>query len=194
MYNISLFVEDEAHEDFLTALLQRLADTYQVAVHILPYHARGGRGKVINALKKYQQELLRNREELPHLIIVGIDGNCKRPHAREREISRVLPGLTDFVISAIPEPHIERWLLLDSEAFKTVFGRGCLTPDRKCERDRYKRLLMNAIYEVGANPTLVGTQHVTNLVNAMNLQRLETRNDSLGQLLKALQTQFKKWQ
>ena len=193
MYNISLFVEDEAHEDFLTALVQRLADTYQVEVHLAPYSVRGGRGKVINALKRYQQELLHNQEELPHLIIVGIDGNCMRPPAREREINQVLSGFADFAISAIPDPHIERWLLLDAEAFKTVFGSGCLTPDRKCERDRYKRLLMNAIYEVGANPTLVGTQHVADLVNAMNFQRIARRSDSLGRLFKALQQQFEKW-
>ena len=193
MYNISLFVEDEAHEDFLTALVQRLADTYQVEVHLAPYSVRGGRGKVINALKRYQQELLHNQEELPHLIIVGMDGNCMRPPAREREINQVLSGFADFAISAIPDPHIERWLLLDSEAFKNVFGSGCLTPDRKCERDRYKRLLMNAIYEVGANPTLVGTQHVADLVNAMNFQRMARRSDSLGRLFKALQQQFEKW-
>lgn len=193
MYNISLFVEDEAHEDFLTTLVQRLADTYQVEVHLLPYSVRGGRGKVINALKRYQQELLLNQEELPHLIIVGIDGNCMRPPAREREINQVLSGFADFAICAIPDPHIERWLLLDSEAFKTVFGSGCLTPDRKCKRDRYKRLLMNAIYEVGANPTLAGTRHVADLVKAMNFQRLARRHDSLGRLFKALQQQFEKW-
>lgn len=193
MYNISLFVEDGAHEDFLTALVQRLADTYQVEVHLLPYSVRGGRGKVINALKRYQQELLLNQEELPHLIIVGIDGNCMRPPAREREINQVLSGFADFAICAIPDPHIERWLLLDAEAFKSVFGSGCLTPDRKCERDRYKRLLMNAIYEVGANPTLAGTRHVADLVNAMNFQRLARRHDSLGRLFKALQQQFEKW-
>ena len=193
MYNISLFVEDEAHEDFLTALVQRLADTYQVEVHLAPYSVRGGRGKVINALKRYQQELLHNQEELPQLIIVGIDGNCMRPPAREREINQVLSDFADFAISAIPDPHIERWLLLDSEAFKTVFGSGCLTPDRKCERDRYKRLLMNAIYEVGANPTLVGTQHVADLVNAMNFRRMARRSDSLGRFFKALQQQFEKW-
>ena len=193
MYNISLFVEDEAHEDFLTALVQRLADTYQVEVHLLPYSVRGGRGKVINALKRYQQELQLNQEELPHLIIVGIDGNCMRPPAREREINQALSGFADFAICAIPDPHIERWLLLDTEAFKTVFGSGCLTPDRKCERDRYKRLLMNAIYEVGANPTLAGTRHVADLVNAMNFQRLARRQDSLGRLFKALQQQFENW-
>ena len=193
MYNISLFVEDEAHEDFLTALVQRFADTYQTEVHLWPYSVRGGRGKVIKALKKYQQELRHNKAELPHLIIVGIDGNCKRPPAREREINQALPGFTDFVISAIPEPHIERWLLLDAEAFKTVFGKGCPAPDKKCERERYKRFLLNAISEAGANPNLSRTQHVANLVNAMNLQHIARRTDSLGQLLKALQNQFEIW-
>ena len=41
------------------------------------------------------------------------------------EINQVTSDLADLVISMVPEPHIERWLLLDSEAFKTVFGKGC---------------------------------------------------------------------
>ena len=34
MRNINLFVEDVAHEDFLTALIQRLAHEYNVEINI----------------------------------------------------------------------------------------------------------------------------------------------------------------
>lgn len=195
MYNISLFAEDEAHEDFLTALVYRLADDYHVKINLMPRSVRGGHGKVISELKQYQQDLQAYDEGSPDLIIVGTDSNCQRVSARKREIDQVISAtFTDLVICAIPEPHIERWLLLDSAAFKTVLGKGCPAPDQKCERDRYKLLLIEAVRNAGVVPISGGIEHTEALVNSMNLQRLETRNDSLGQLLKALQTQFKKWQ
>ena len=193
MYNISLFAEDEAHEDFLTTLARRLAAAYRVEIEMTTYSVTGGYGRVINELKRYHRDLQSHHEALPHLILVGTDGNCKKPPEREREIHQALAGFTDFVICAIPDPHIERWLLLDTEAFKTVFGRGCLTPDRKCEQDRYKRLLLNAILQAGPEPSLTNFGYVADLVNSMNFQRMARRSDSLGRLFKALQQQFEKW-
>ena len=194
MYNISLFAEDEAHEDFLTTLAQRLAETYRVEIAMTTYSVSGGYGRVISELKQYHRDLQSHQEALPHLILVGTDGNCKKPPEREQEIRQAISGFTDFVISAIPEPHIERWLLLDAEVFKTVFGKGCPAPDKKCERDRYKRLLLNAILQAGSEPSLTNFGYVADIVNAMNFQRMARRNDSLGRLLKALQNQFEIWE
>lgn len=195
MRNINLFVEDEAHEDFLTALIQRFAEEYSVKINIKAYSVRGGHGRVIRELKQYQRNLQHNRENLPDLVIVGTDGNCKKPPDREKEINLVIPDdFAHLVISAIPDPHIERWFLLDSGAFKTVFGKGCPAPDQKCEQDRYKRLLLNAIHEAGVDPSLVDAKYVAALVNAMNLQRMDQVDDSMGRLLRALQRQFRTWQ
>lgn len=194
MYNISLFAEDEAHEDFLTTLAQRFAETYRVEIEMTTYSVSRGYGRVISELKQYHRDLQSHQEALPHLILVGTDGNCKKPPEREQEIRQAISGFTDFVISAIPEPHIERWLLLDAEAFKTVFGKGCPAPDKKCERDRYKRLLLNAILQAGSEPSLTNFGYVADIVNAMNFQRMARRNDSLGRLLKALQNQFEIWE
>ena len=194
MYNISLFAEDEAHEDFLTTLAQRFAETYRVEIEMTTYSVSGGYGRVISELKQYHRDLQSHQEALPHLILVGTDGNCKKPPEREQEIRQAISGFTDFVISAVPEPHIERWLLLDAEAFKTVFGKGCPAPDKKCERDRYKRLLLNAILQAGSEPSLTNFGYVADIVNAMNFQRMARRNDSLGRLLKALQNQFEIWE
>ena len=41
MRNINLFVEDVAHEDFLTALIQRLADAHNVEINIKTSSVRG---------------------------------------------------------------------------------------------------------------------------------------------------------
>ncbi len=129
MYNISLFVEDRIQERFIVTLVQRFAETYQVKISITPHSVRGGSGTVITQLRQYQRDLQRNQEEFPDLIIAGTDSNCKGFLEREREISQAISDFIRLVIIAIPEPHIERWLLLDSAAFKAVFGKGCPAPD-----------------------------------------------------------------
>lgn len=103
-------------------------------------------------------------------------------------------SLVDRVISMIPEPHIERWLLLDSEAFKKVFGTDCSVPNRKCDRDRYKRLLLQAIRDAGVVPLLGGIEHTVNLVNAMDLEHLEQSDRSFRRFFSALQHRFEVWQ
>ena len=194
MRNIYLFVEDAAHEDFLVALVQRLANEYNVTTNIKASGVRRGHGKVITELKQYQRDLQRNKEDLPDLVIVGTDSNCKKILEREREINQVTSDLGDIIISMIPDPHIERWLLLDSEAFKAVFGKGCSMPDQKCERGRYKHMLLNAIYDATMVPPLDGLERVEELVNAMNLQHMEQYDNSVQRFLSPLRRQFRTWQ
>lgn len=71
------------------------------------------------------------------MIVVGTDGNCKGYAARRHEIQKVAesyPELGGLVVYGIPDPHVERWLLVDPQAFKQVLGRGCDLPQHKCER------------------------------------------------------------
>ena len=194
MRNINLFVEDVAHEDFLTALIQRLANADNVEINIKASSVRGGHGTVITELKQYLRDLQHNKEDLPDLVIVGTDSNCRGLSEREKKIDQVTSDLTGIVISMIPEPHIERWLLLDSEAFKAVFGKGCPDPDQKCGRGRYKNMLLNAIYEATMVPPLDGMERVEELVNEMNLQRVSQIDRSIERFLKALQRRFRIWQ
>lgn len=194
MRNINIFVEDQAQEVFLVAILQRFSLEYNVGVKTKSINARGGRGKVISELKQYQNDLQRNKGILPDLIIVGTDSNCKGFREREKEINRNITNLQEFVISMIPEPHIERWLLIDPESFNTVFGKGCPTPDQKCERDRYKVMFLEAITEVGVTPILGGIEHITDLVKEMNLQRVKDSDKSIRRFLNSLQRRFRNWQ
>lgn len=189
-----MFVEDQAHEVFLVAILQRFSSKYNVAVKQKSINARGGRGKVISELKQYQNDLQRNKETLPDLIIVGTDSNCKGFREREKEINRNITDIEELVISMIPEPHIERWFLIDPDSFKAVFGKGCPTPDQKCERDRYKDMFLEAITEVGVIPLLGGIEHINDLVKEMNLQRMKNNDKSIRRFLNSLNRRFKSWQ
>lgn len=149
---------------------------------------------MIKELKGYLGDLRHYKEDLPDLIIVGTDGNREGFSERKKAIEQVTSGFADLVICAIPDPHIERWLLLDSAAFKTVLGKGCQAPDQKFEKDRYKKLLMEAVLEAGLMPILGGIEHAPDIVNAMDFQRVAQSDRSFRRFFRALQQRFENWQ
>jgi hypothetical protein len=194
MLKIRLFVEDTGHQIFLNALLHRLIRQYKVSVDFKFESARGGHGTAITELKQYVYDLQRGRQELPDILIVAIDGNCKGYLFRKQQIDSAVKGFQGLVICAVPDPHIERWLLLDSAAFKKVLGVGCTVPTYKCERGLYKRLLEDAVAHAGEEPYLGGIEYTEAIVNVMDLDHLERTEASLGKLLKDLRSKFQEWQ
>ena len=194
MRSINLFVEDRGHQVFLNALLRRLAKHYEISIEITFSAAKGGHGKVLSKLKEYITELLDEQENFPDLLIVSTDGNCKGFLVRKQEIDITIKGFTGQIVYAIPDPHIERWLLLDSAAFKKVLGKGCNAPAQKCERGLYKRLLLEAVRQAGVRPLLGGIEYTEDLVDAMDLGTLERKEASLGKLLKDLRHKFQEWE
>ncbi|WP_343424444.1 hypothetical protein [Candidatus Amarolinea dominans] len=97
------------------------------------------------------------------------------------------------VICAVPDPHVERWLLVDSAAFKAVLGRGCAAPDQKCERARYKRLLIEAIRQAGITPNLGGIEFAADIVAAMDLGQASRLDPSLQRFLDEMNGVFREW-
>ena len=193
MRRIALFVEDSAHELFLSALVRRLRDEYKVDLEIIPRSVRGGHGKVIKELKQYLIGLENGWETRLDALVVATDANCNSLSQRRKEIEEACEGFEDLLIPAIPDPHIERWLLLDSAAFKIAVGKGCDPPDNKCERDRYKGKLREALLEAGITPLLGGAEYAEDIVKAMDLQRMERIDDSLGERLRSLRNKFQSW-
>lgn len=157
MHEISLFVEDSAHQRVIGALVQRIADDLDVAVRFDWRNAAGGHGQVVTEFRRYVRDLGSQGPPVPSFVVVATDANCKGYAKRAKEIGGKEASVE--VVRAIPDPHVERWLLLDGSAFREVFGKGCDAPDRKCERDRYKRRLLNAIYATGTTPILGGLEY-----------------------------------
>jgi hypothetical protein len=193
MPDVALFVEDFAHETFLRAMVQRLGEEHHVEVTFQPYNVRGGAGRVVLELRQFLPDLQRGRRGLPDLLIVGRDANCQGHLKRRQELEVVVAQIACQVVYAIPDPHIERWLLIDSAAFKTVLARGCQAPQQKCERGRYKRLLLEAVRATGVTPLLGGIEYTEALVKAMDLRFLESTDESLGRLLKDLRSVLRSW-
>jgi len=194
MREIALFVEDHAHQEVLSALVRRLAREHGVAIKLDPRNVRRGHGAVIRELKQFLRDLYRGRGEYPDLIIVASDANCAGMKGRLREITEVTQKVPARVVCAVPDPHIERWLLVDSSAFKRVFDRGCAAPDQKCERARFKKMLIDAIRLAGVMPSLGGIEFATDIIEEMDMGHAARQDPSLGRFLSELKAAFEDWQ
>jgi hypothetical protein len=193
MIEVNLFVEDAGHEAFLTALLARLAGEYRLPVHVNPRSVTGGHGRVMTELGKYVRALAAGIERMPDLLVVAIDANCRGFSERRREIDEVLGKYRDWAVCAVPDPHIERWMLLDSSAFSSVLGMGCAPPDQKCNRDRYKQILANAVRAAGVEPILGGLEYADEIAYAMDLQRAGQSDRSFHHFMEALRDAFSRF-
>ena len=192
MREIALFVEDYAHRQVIGALVQRIAEESDVSIQLDWRNVVGGHGKVIAELKDYMRDLRRQGGPWPDLIVVATDANCKGINERTREIGgRDEPAP---MILAIPDPHIERWLLLDGAAFKTVFGKGCAAPDQKCDRDRYKQRLIEAIHATGTTPILGGIEYAEDIVQQININRAARVDRSFRRFVADFRNTFQGWQ
>jgi hypothetical protein len=167
----------------MTALLQRLAHELKVSLRVTPYSASGGFPRVHTEFQKFLRDLASNRIQTPDAIILVTDSNCVGQPARKKRFRPAIdrfPNLDSIIHFAIPDPHIERWMLLDANAFKAVFERGCTLPTIKCDKDEYKRLLLNEIRLAGIEPPLGGEEYVTDIVAAMDLNRAAQSEPSFG--------------
>jgi len=122
----------------------------------------------VKEVKEYLRDIAR-QGPLPDLIVIGTDANCKGLADRSREFpagDNPVP-----VVLAIPDPHVERWLLLDGAAFKAALGQGCRAPDQKCARDRYKEALISSVMAAGVEPSLGGIEFADDILAVMDLER-----------------------
>jgi len=138
------------------------------------------------------RDLRRQGSPWPDLIVAATDANCKGLNERVGEIGH--DDTPTPMVLAIPDPHIERWLLLDGAAFKTVFGIGCDAPDQKCDRGRYKQRLIEAIHAAGTTPLLGGIEYAEDIVMAMNIDRASRLDRSFKRFVEDLRDEFQGWQ
>lgn len=171
MPEITLFCEDSFHEKFIGAMLRRFGNEYGVNVAPRFLSAQGGLPRMHYAFKRFLRDLSRQRQQLPDSIIVVVDANCQGYKGRKDVMDGVVTSHLQFqqlVSYAIPDPHIERWMLVDPKAFQNVFGRGCTLPAIKCAKDEYKKLLRKEIRASGIEAPLGGEEYAEDIVMAMN--------------------------
>lgn len=196
MRNITLFCEDSFHEKFLEAILNRFCKEYGVPIGQRFFSSRGGLPKMHAEFKEFLRDLSRDKQPIPDSLIVVVDANCKGYNDRKRLMQDQLehfPAFQQLVTYAIPDPHIERWMLVDSTAFRQVFTRGCTLPAIKCSKDEYKRILRTEIRKSGIEAPLGGEEFAEDIAMAMDLGRVETCEASIGLFFRSLKALFNTW-
>lgn len=187
---IALFVEDAAHLTFIGRLVERALGELGADAEILERNAVGGSGTVLASLQAYVRDLARGRADYADILVVAIDGNCRRPGARMREIRTICdraeyPGR---LVCAVPDPHVEIWYLADGRAVGAVTGadRQRQLPARKCAQDLYKQLLGESFHEAGIDPPLGGAEYGREVADALDLPAAGRAQESLGDFLSDL--------
>jgi len=168
---VPIFAEDNAHEQFVTALVKRLAIEAGVAADMNVISSRGGHGRAMSEFRAYQLALDK-QGHLGGMLVVAIDANCKGWNAVRSEITAAInPKLFVAFAVACPDPHIERWYLADPKTLADQFGAKPQLPRKKCERGLYKRLLIDSLTDAGQVVTLGGAEFAEEIVGAMDLYR-----------------------
>lgn len=168
---IVLFGEDEGHRVVVGALVERVARELNVGVRQNWRSATGGRPRLVGEYRDYLARLPQDPGTRPDFIVVATDSNCEGLAKRERDIEEAGKTWPGEIVKAIPHPHVERWLLLDGAAFKRAVGQGCRAPDRKCDRERYKDFLTDAVVAAGVDPYAGGLEYAADIVEHLDMRR-----------------------
>ncbi len=181
--SVVLYCEDSGHEQFARALLERIAREFRLRIDIRTASGRGGHGLALTELRAWQRAISGAggiRFEIPDLLILMIDANCKGWAAVRRELEDVVDQRI-FPQCAIgcPDPHIERWCLADPQAIQAVLGVPAPADPGKCERQLYKNLFRRTILEAGQPILTTAMEYAPDLVAAMDLFRAGRNQPSL---------------
>ena len=187
---IGLFLEDIGQERFIRELVLRVAaetghspDAYRFDVR----NSQGGSGRAIQEYQRFLRDYTRGNSVSFDVLVVAIDGNCKGAATVTNRLSEITqrnnyPGR---VVYAIPDPHIEKWYMADSNACQIGIGSAeqpqC--PPYKCEKDRYKKALTDAIRSAGVIPLQGGAEYAPDIIARMNLYDAGKNDPSLGRFI-----------
>ena len=193
MPSIVLFCEDSALETVVGSLVERMAEEQDVKVQVVRRSVGGGHGAVVGEFRQFTKDMRELSSGLPDLVIVATDVNCQGRATRVKELESI--GPFQFPVAfALPDPHVERWLLLDGSAFREVVGKGCDAPDHKCERGRYKQFLDEAVRQAGIEPILGGLEFAPDIVRKMDLRRAGRNDAALKLFIDELGRYLRDWQ
>ena len=172
---VAFFLEDSAQEAIMPPLFRRLAAEAQWAEKELDLQvlsARGGASRSLSAFRSFLKDAQRHGHLNADLLIVGVDANCKG-FTVKRDLVLKVAAKSPYgeVITAIPDPHVERWYLLDLSALGKAAGTPIATtvPAYKCEKNHYKTLLRQAFIGSNIAPPLGGLEYGPLVAEHMDL-------------------------
>lgn len=135
----------------------------------VPYSRGGGS---IAALKAYLEDY---GDSAADCFVLGSDGNCKGFVAKRKQLEKPFKGepFAQNLIYAVPDPHVERWYLVDETALSQAVGSTVAghPPRHKCDKNHYKNLLKNAISSAGVIPLQGGAEYGDDVAFCVDLYK-----------------------
>lgn len=187
MTGIALFAEDTAHELFVSALIRRVAAEEGTTVDLAVRNATGGHGLALSALRRYTSDLAAGRDRFAEILVAAIDGNCNGHLQRRRHIEQAVGDrYAGHLVTAVPDPHVERWFLCDPAAVSRALGGTVIVeaPRYKCERGRYKTALRQAVAANGVTgPPLGGVEYAEDIAALLDLGRACAVSESFNRFI-----------
>lgn len=184
---IGYFLEDRGHENLLKAFVARVAKEKGLKPDDWLDEVRAATGgKSIEAYRNFLKDIIYKDKPIPFdILIVGSDGNCMGYLDKKNQLlgyaEKTKFPRPDILIFAIPDPHIERWYMLDPQGFNKAIGAGALPilPTYKCERGLYKKVMREAIASSGIMAQFGGYEYGERIVEEMDLYEAAKADSSL---------------
>ena len=194
------FLEDRAQEGFLRALVERVAREEGVPLDSLTHDVRSARhgSKAIGEFRRFLADLRRAEAFVPDLLVVALDGNCKGYSERLAQLRKMLKPTDPFrdrIVFAIPDPHIERWYLMDQRALKEATGleRPPEMPPYKCKKSSYKQVLRDALCRPPVRSLLGGVEFAEKIVERIrDLEALKAADTGFHRFIADLRAAFRR--
>lgn len=195
---ICYFLEDRAQEGFIKALVERIAKEESIPTSSLIPDIRSGRGgsRSVKEFKEFIKGSEKTGTEDIAFLVVAIDGNRKGYRDRVKELEKHIKPDHPFknrVIYAVPDPHIERWYIMDQRAFKdgVKIDKAPALPPHKSKKDYYKQVINRALKDSGVDSLLGGAEYAERIVEKINLDLLGKQNAGFQAFIEDLRRTFR---
>jgi hypothetical protein len=182
--DVAFYLEDFAHESFVPALVKRLAVDVECSINPIIRSATGGHGVVMGEFQKFVRDVKKRGAIMPPLLVVALDGNSVGRVGRVNQVREVVNDMEyrGRVVCIAPEPHIERWYLIDKETLQELLQSSTAIPlpPTNGRKDQFKQALAQAVVSAGVDAPFEGIEYGEELAERMNLVRAGSRADDFS--------------
>lgn len=168
------FLEDKAHEGFIKSVVEKIA-LLENPTNIVESRILSGRkgSKILKDFHAFMRDIEKTNNTSFDFIVITVDGNCKGSIEKIRELQRRIRQTNpykDKVVYAVPDPHIEKWYIMDQHAFKHALNLNNppALPAYKCARGYYKDVINRSIADAGFFSYLGAAEYAEDIINNIN--------------------------
>ena len=185
---IGLFMEDNAHERFITSLVQRIASDVSIHVQCDVRNATGGIPQMHGELRRFLLDYSNIESAFFEILIIVQDADREGETEVKSQIRNLIErtGYPGTTILAVPEPYIEAWYLADPVSIQTISGSQNLIqiPQGNNDKDVYK----SELSQVFGYALLGGIEYADEIIENMNLYRASQNVNSLRHFIDELRS------